>query len=61
MTTAKRVVFGLFRDGTKSSSAPSFVVELMAHSEFGLVVLSWVGCIHSCTEIMLLPLRIVAQ
>jgi len=53
--------FWHFWDGFKSWSAPSFVAEVMADSEFGLVVLSWVGCIRSCTEIMLLQLRIVAQ
>jgi len=53
-TTKNGVVFWLsFRD--------SFKTGLMADQEFGFVVLSWVVWIHSCTEIMLLPLWIVAQ
>jgi len=37
------------------------MVEVMTHSEFVFLILSWVGWIHSFTEIMLLLLSIVAQ
>ena len=62
MTTAKWMVFLLFRDHLKSWSAHGSMAKVMIiHSQFGFLVLSWVGWIHSCTEIMLLPLWIVAQ
>jgi len=53
--------FLLFHDGFKSSIAPSSKTEVMTDSKFGFVVLSWVGWIHSWTEIMLLPMSIDAQ
>jgi len=61
MTTAKLVTFGFFWDRFKSWSAPGSMTEVMTHSKFVFVVLSQVGWIHSWTQIMLLPLSIVAQ
>ena len=61
MTTANRVVFWIFRARFKSWSAPGSTTEVMTHSKFVHVLLSRVGWIHSFTEIMLLPLLIVAQ
>jgi len=45
----------------KSWFTSSSMAEVMPHSEFGFLVLSWVSWIHSCTEIMLLPLSISVQ
>ena len=53
--------FGIFREGFNSSFASSSVAEVVPHSKFGFLVFSWVGWIHSCTEIMLLPTRILGQ
>jgi len=46
---------------TSSWLPPSSMAKVMAHSEFCFGVLSCVGWIHSCAQITLLPLRIVAQ
>ena len=37
------------------------MAKAMPHSEFGFLVLSLFGWIHSCTEIMVLPLWIIAR
>jgi len=61
---AKRILLGsllTFQDNFKSWFTSSSMAEVMSHSEFGFLILSWVGWIHSCTEIMLLPLWIIAQ
>jgi len=50
-----------FQNGFKSWHTSSLVEEVKPNSEFGFLALSWVGWIHSCTEIVLLPLWIVAQ
>jgi len=54
-------VFGIFREGFKSWLSSSSVAEVVRHSKFGFLVFSWVGWIHACTEIMLLPLWTIAQ
>jgi len=53
--------FWLFRDRFKSWSAPNSKMEVMTDSKFGFLFLSWVGWIHSCAKIMLLPMLIDAQ
>jgi len=50
-----------FRDRFKSWFTSSSIVEVMTQTQFDFVVIGWVGCVHSCTEIKLLPLWIVAQ
>jgi len=61
VTTANRIVFGNFGTASSLAQPPSAMAEVMLHSEFGSVILSWVGWIHSCNENMLLPLWIDAQ
>jgi len=45
--------FGFFPDGFKSWFTSSFMMEVMPQSDFGFLVLHWVGWIHLCTEMML--------
>jgi len=61
VTTANWVIFGIFVVDSSLGQAPSSLMEVMTRSEFGFMVFSWVGWIHSHAEIMLLPLSIVAQ
>jgi len=61
MALTNRVVFQIFRDGFKSWFTSSSIAEVMTHSKFHFWVLSRIFWIHSCSEITLLPLRILSQ
>jgi len=61
MTTANGVIFGIFGTASSLGQAPSSLMEVTTRSEFSFMVFSWVGWIHSQTEIMLLPFSILAQ